>query len=206
LFVQQSREYNASVFAAGGRFDVLVHSSLINNFSTDELCFVFGHELGHVVFGHTWFPVRDIWANIDRISPDVRNLLFRWARSSEVSADRIGLLCCGKLGPAVTALFKTSSGLAGIDVDRVLRSFRKQYQELEEHIRQPVSDSYTWIRSHPMIPIRFKALELASLDIIALRQQPKGFSQKGFRSVDRAIAGILESLDISVAPPQVISG
>ncbi|MFP4390601.1 MAG: M48 family metalloprotease, partial [Desulfococcaceae bacterium] len=60
LFVCQNPVYNASVFAQGETFDLLVHSSLINEFSSEELRFVFGHELGHVVFQHSAFPVREL--------------------------------------------------------------------------------------------------------------------------------------------------
>lgn len=104
------------------------------------------------------------------------------------------MLCCGQLTTAVKALFQTSSGLSGIDVDRILRSFRNQYEALEVHIEK-ASEPQGWVRTHPMIPIRFKALELAALDIVALRQQSKAFSWKGFRAVDEKIASILKPLD-----------
>ncbi|MCP4112035.1 MAG: M48 family metallopeptidase [Desulfobacteraceae bacterium] len=199
LFVRQSKEYNASVFALGRKFDVLINSALLNDFAIDELRFVLGHELGHVVFKHSQFPVHDILTDKDGVSAEMANLLFRWSRASEVSADRVGLLCTGKLVSAVTALFRTSSGLSNIDENRVLRSFRRQYDDLEKHIRE-IDDSHSWIRTHPMMPIRFKAMELAALDVVSLRQQSKGFSWKGFRAIDRQIAFILDALDADAAP------
>jgi len=207
LFVQQSKEYNASVFAHGRKFDLLIHSELLKDFTLGELRFVLGHELGHVLFNHSRFPVRDIVSLIEEtkpsfVSPETRNLLFRWSRAAELSADRIGLLCCGQLTTAVKALFQTSSGLSGIGVDRVLRSFRNQYEALEVHIKK-VNDGKGWMHTHPMIPIRFKALELAALDIVALRQQSKTFSWKGFRAIDQKIASILNTLDNSLAPTQM---
>jgi len=111
----------------------------------------------------------------------------------------VGMLCCGQLGAASTALFRTVSGLANIDLDRVLRSFRRQFEELAAQIhlsgQKPV-----WFRTHPMIPIRFKAMELSALDIIALRQSG-GFSEKGFRRVDAQIAALMEALDACPTPP-----
>jgi Zn-dependent protease with chaperone function len=196
LFVQQGMEYNASVFAYQNKFDVLINSSLLKDFTPDEWRFVFGHELGHVIFGHSRFSVREILANMPDVSADTADMLFRWSRAAEVSADRIGLLCCGRLTDAVMALFRTASGLSGIDADRVLASFRGQYESLETQLREAGTDGFAWIRTHPMMPIRFKALELAALDIVALRQNYRGFSWKGFRAIDDQIARILESLDL----------
>ncbi|QTA80539.1 Peptidase, M48 family [Desulfonema limicola] len=194
LFVQQSSFYNASVFAHDKKFDILIHSALLNDFTPDELRFVFGHELGHVIFKHYLFPVRDIIAQVKNHDPEAASLLFRWSRASEISADRVGMLCCSQLGAAATALFRTSSGLSNIDVNKVLQSFRCQYLDLENQLLF-VNNTDAWVRTHPMIPIRFKALELAALDIIALSRKTGGFSTKGFRKIDEQIALILEKID-----------
>jgi Zn-dependent protease with chaperone function len=194
LFVCQSAAYNAGVFARGESFDLLIHSALVNEFSAEELRFVFGHELGHVVFRHSAFPVRELAEALGGREPAAAALLFRWSRAAEISADRVGMLCCGKLGPASTALFRTASGLAGIDVDRVLRSLRSQFEALEVALAKSLGP-LSGIRSHPMIPVRFKAIELAALDIIAFGRRTGGFSDRGFRQVDRQIAAILRRLE-----------
>jgi hypothetical protein len=191
LFVRQSKEYNANVSAHGKKFDLLIHSALLKDFEPDQLRFVFGHELGHVIFEHSCFPVYEILSDPKGISPDTANMLFRWTRASEISADRVGLMCCGKLGAGVTALFQTASGLSGIDEDLMIRSLQRQYEELEKRVRE-VHDDFSWICTHPMIPIRFKALELAALDILALRQ---GGGRKGFQKVDQQIGDILDAID-----------
>ena len=194
LFVMQSSEYNASVLAHDKTFDVVVHSSLLRDFSLPQLKFVFGHELGHVVFGHSKFNIGEILGNPDGVPGALASLLFKWSRAAEVSADRVGLMCCGQLTDAVSALFLTASGINGIDDDKVLRSLRGQYDELEKHINEE-GGGHGWIRTHPMIPIRFKACELAALDLTALRQKHSGFSWSGFRGIDRKIMGVLETLD-----------
>jgi Zn-dependent protease with chaperone function len=122
------------------------------------------------------------------------NLLLRYARATEISADRVGLLCCGHLTPAVSALFKISSGLTGVEPDRMLRSLRDQFNDLEQQL-QSARTAAGWIRTHPMIPVRFKAMELAALDIIALHRKNPVFSDRGFRRIDQQIAAILEALD-----------
>jgi len=199
LFVQQSSDYNANVFADGKRFDVVVYSGLLGDFTLNELRFVLGHELGHVLFGHSTLSVYEVLENTRGLEPADAHLLFRWSRASEISADRIGLLCAGELTVAVTALFKTSSGLKGIDGNSVLQSFRRQYDQLQEHIESE-GGPHGWARTHPMAAIRFKALELAALDIVALRQGSPGFSWHGFRALDREIATTLEYLDVPAGP------
>ncbi len=199
LFVQQSKEYNASIFAHNQKFDLLIHSALLKDFTSNELRFVFGHELGHVLLGHSRISVRELLSSAEElrpglISPETKDMMYRWSRATELSADRVGLLCCGQLETAVTALFKTLSGLSGINIDRILSSFRAQYDILEKYMEK-LSDAQSWIGTHPMIPIRFKALELAALDIIALRRQPDVFSSKGFRRIDQKISSILSTLD-----------
>ena len=199
LFVRQSKEYNANIFSHNKKFDLLIHSALLEDFTPNELSFVLGHELGHVLLGHSQVSMLDLLKLIEDlkpglISPETKDLMYRWARAAELSADRVGLLCCGKLEPAAKALFRTLSGLSGISIDRILNSFHTQYDFLEAHMEKH-SDGQSWIGTHPMIPIRFKALELAALDIILLRKQPDAFSQKGFRKVDQKISSILLTLD-----------
>ena len=62
LFVQQSKEYNASIFAHNQKFDMLIHSALLEDFTSNELRFVFGHELGHVLLGHSRISDPDLSA------------------------------------------------------------------------------------------------------------------------------------------------
>lgn len=199
LYVQQNLHYNANVFGDGNRFDVVVNSGLLEDFSNAELRFVLGHELGHVLFEHSSLPVQEMLADSDNLQAEEALLLLRWSRASEISADRIGLLCAGSLTTAVTALFKTTSGLKGIDSDAILRSFRKQYDELQAH-QQERGGMYEWARTHPMMAVRFKALEMAALDVVALRNNATGFSWSSFRSLDSQIAQTINSLESPSAP------
>ncbi len=199
LYVQQSHDYNANVFSDGHRFDVVVNSGLLEDFSADELKFVLGHELGHVLYEHSRLPVSEMLADSDNLQAEEAVLLLRWSRASEISADRIGLLCAGHLTVAVTALFKTMSGLKGMESDAILRSFRKQYDELQTHQRERGGVS-GWARTHPLMAVRFKALEMSALDIVALRSKATAFSWNSFRALDRQIAQTLSSLENPSSP------
>ena len=199
LYVQQCRDYNANVFSDGRRFDVVVNSGMLEDFTHEELKFVLGHELGHVLYEHSSLPVSEIMSQSEDLSAEEAALMMRWSRAAEISADRIGLLCTGGLTTAVTALFKTSSGLKGIDSDAILRSFRAQYDELQAH-QQEKGNRYESLRTHPVMAVRFKALEMAALDVMALRKNAAGFSWKSFRALDRQIAMTLGSLENPTGP------
>ena len=178
----------------GDRVDVGMKSGLLENLSTVELRFVLGHELGHVLYEHSSLPVTEMLVDSGNLQAEEAVLLLGWSRASEISADRIGLLCAGSLTAAVTALFKTASGLKGIDSDTILRSFRKQYDELQAH-QQERGCMFGWARTHPLMTVRFKALEMAALDVVALRNNATGFSWNSFHALDRQIAQTLSSLE-----------
>ncbi|MCF8070692.1 MAG: M48 family metallopeptidase [Desulfobacterales bacterium] len=199
LFVRQSKEYNANIFSHNQKFDLLIHSALLEDFTSNELSFVLGHELGHALLGHSQVSMLELLSLTEElkpglISPETKELMFRWSRTAEFSADRVGLLCCGQLESAAKALFKTLSGLSGISIDRILNSFHTQYDILEAQMEK-CRNEQSWIGTHPMVPVRFKALELAALDIIFFRNQSSVFSQRGFRKVDQKISSILFTLD-----------
>jgi hypothetical protein len=193
LYVQQCADFNASVLGHGKRFDLLVYSGLLDCLTPAELRFVIGHELGHVVFGHSGFSINYIFEHLEVDEEDAA-LLFRWSRSAEISCDRVGLLCCGELGASISALFKIRSGLTDIGHDKILKSFRDQYEALVSHIEK-IGGNMGWVRTHPMIPIRFKAIELAALDIVALKKDIDSFNWNGFRAIDNEIGVLLEKLD-----------
>jgi len=170
LYVQQQSEYNAGVYAIGNRFDIVMASAIVKDFKQEEIAFVIGHELGHVLFEHNKIPVRLILSDCEHISYELASLLFQWSRTTEISADRIGLLCSGNLMSAANTFFKTSSGLSLEREDEIIRSLRTQYDELVK-LSKPPGLSHDWICTHPLVPIRFKSLELICLDILKLRHQ-----------------------------------
>jgi hypothetical protein len=202
LYIHQSGEYNANVLSDGHRFDVLVNSGLVKDFCDEEICFVLGHELGHVIYQHDDIPVSAIVKSSNSLSEDAERVLYKWSRSAEISADRVGLLCAGSLESAVSALFKTSSGLTTIDSRIVINSYREQYKELKDHIER-VGGFHEEERTHPMTSIRFKALEMASLDMVALRADLKNFSWDSFRKLDGEIANVIDGLEGKTVNPLV---
>jgi Zn-dependent protease with chaperone function len=100
LFVSQTPIVNAGAYGMEHPFIVL-NSGAVRLLNDDELVYLLGHELGHVLSGHVLyrtmtvlllqlatlgFPVVGIAARIVLIA------LLEWNRKAELSADRAGLL------------------------------------------------------------------------------------------------------------------
>ncbi|KJU85583.1 peptidase M48 family protein, partial [Candidatus Magnetobacterium bavaricum] len=189
LYVQQSSEYNAFIYSAGDCFDIVVSSSIIKDFDTREIAFVIGHELGHVIFGHNEIPAGWFLSQQTQMPHELMHMISSWSKACEISADRLGLLCCGNLRSAASAFFKLVSGLCLEDSDAVIRCLSAQYDEIKAISQtQWLSDD---LSTHPLIPIRYKSLELVALDVIALRGQRDKAMHRGFDVIDDQITKVL---------------
>ncbi|MBF0337334.1 MAG: M48 family metalloprotease [Nitrospirae bacterium] len=193
LYVQQNSQYNAFIDCSGNCFNIVVSSSIIKDFDTREIAFVIGHELGHVIFGHNKIPAGFFFSGEMQIPHELIHMISSWSKASEISADRLGLLCCGNLRSAASAFFKLVSGLCLEDDEAVIRCLSAQYNEVKAISEaQWLSDD---ISTHPLIPIRYKSLELVALDVIALRGQRDKVMLRGFDDIDAQITKVLIGSD-----------
>ena len=185
-YVFAQPDVHAFVCEADNRYLVALSSAAVNSLSADELEFVIGHELGHVAFAHLDVAVEPI-VELGSVSLDQRKLLHAWQRASEISADRVGLLCCNSIEVAATALFKTISGLSlpGISIDP--EEFAKQWDGLAEEILEQGVRDY-WQLSHPLPPLRMRAL----LSFWSHRDQ---------KTAERHIAHLLAHMDSRTDAP-----
>ena len=117
-FIAPGRTLNAYTFGLGSAPVVVLYAGLLRIMDEDELRFIIGHELGHVSLGHTW--LNSLLGGMSGIpSPFFAAVVlyfsFRWwNRACEYSADRAGLLACGKPDKAASALVKLAGGTAAL--------------------------------------------------------------------------------------------
>ena len=139
LFVAQTPFVNAGAVGVDRPFIVL-HSAAVELMTDDELRFLLGHELGHIVCDHTLY--KTMLALLLRISllrlglPVGSLALFgvvaalgEWDRKSELSCDRAGLLCAQDPWTAYSVFMKLAGGDALGQMD--ITEFVAQAEEYE---------------------------------------------------------------------------
>jgi uncharacterized tellurite resistance protein B-like protein len=125
-----------------------------------ELKSILGHELGHFLFGHNRL---NALLNLNPEDPAItvlppfgESLFLRWRKKAEISCDRAGLLAGGDFRASARALLKATFGLSdrnlNLDVDALLEQINE--------IRSSPQLIDSVFASHPLLPIRLKALEL----------------------------------------------
>lgn len=138
---------------------VNINSALFDLMDEDELRFVIGHELGHLINKDSALK-RLIYFVFppDTQAPITLQYKIRLHdQLAELVADRYGFLACGKLNSCVTAFFKLASGLdlgkMNVSMDALLADNRKR---LDYFLKDKGLSSY----DHPVNPIRVQAIHL----------------------------------------------
>lgn len=180
-------------FSAGVSHTFLgLSSGAINTLSPDELEFVIGHELGHALYEHIDAELGSALAS-GRLGASEKRKALAWKRACEISADRCGLVCCGSLDAAATALFRTLSGLTMPKLRIDPTHFSKQWDHLLDEVIEQGADD-TWENTHPFPPLRMKAMALFwESDTTAL--PPREGPARPLAQIDEEIARLLSTMD-----------
>ncbi len=170
LFVTQNPLVNAMALGTNNPFIVL-NTGVVDLMDPEELRFVVGHELGHVLSGHAVYrtmlynliqlATRIAWMPIGYIG--LRAIIWgleEWYRKSEMSCDRAGLLAGQDIDAARRALMKTAGGsrLAEMNAD----AFHEQAHEYDAV--PDLRDSLLKLlqlqgQTHPFAVVRFAELD-----------------------------------------------
>jgi Zn-dependent protease with chaperone function len=147
---------------------IVLCSGLVSACSPDEIRFVIGHEMGHIVCNHVlWLSVvRELVESLktdgfvkQAIVSGALLAVAEWSKQAEISADRAGLLCVQDLEVCEQALVRLASGLTErvlgrINVDAFLRQSEMETGSIAsamvylEELRQP----------HPFVRDRIRNL------------------------------------------------
>lgn len=125
VFVREDYQVPVLAVGLGEPYSLIVSSNWIDHFTEDELTFMVGRELGHIASGHTRFTSL---LSINGNENAIVSLVFgAWLRKSELTCDRVGLLCCGSLDAATRAIAVASFSHFAREIDH--EAFARQHRE-----------------------------------------------------------------------------
>lgn len=135
LFVSQTPFVNAGAYGMERPF-IILNSGMTSLLDDDELQFVLGHELGHIMSGHvlyttmTMLLVRLAEQGFPMVGLAARAILIgllEWYRKAELSSDRAGVLAIQDPEVGMRTMLKLAGG--GRSTDANLPEFIRQADE-----------------------------------------------------------------------------
>lgn len=135
-----------------------VNSGLIQILTDDELRFVIGHELGHIITRNASIVdlIRFVYPNPGRMPLLIHHRINLWNKLSELTADRFGFLACNNIQASISGFFKIASGLDG---ERFSFDYKAYLQENDRILNLFRTNGAGNTFSHPVNPIRIKAIQ-----------------------------------------------
>lgn len=138
---------------------VNVNSALFDLMTQDELRFVIGHELGHLINKDTALSrlVQFVFPPNSNVPVSLQYKIRLHDQLAELVADRYGYMAINNLDVCVTAFFKLASGL---DLTKMNVSIDALIADNTRRLEYFLKDRGTSRSSHPVNPIRVQALNL----------------------------------------------
>ncbi len=164
FFIANSPTLNAfAIFRAEETHShiIVMNSGLVEKFDDDELKFVIGHEIGHLISENANLLkiINFLFPTENKLPLVFYNKISYWKKLSELTADRFGFIANPKLDKCITNFFKLSSGL---DTNRIAFSPSEYLAEVETLLEKMRAEKLVQYFDHPVNPVRVKALRLFS--------------------------------------------
>jgi Zn-dependent protease with chaperone function len=138
LFITQTPLVNAGAYGMNKPFIVL-NSGAVRLLDDDELTYLLGHELGHVLSGHVLYRTMTVlllqlaqlgFPVVGLAARAVLIALLEWSRKAELSADRAGLLSIQDPEATLRSFMKLAGG--GRPEENNLNEFMLQAEEYRQ--------------------------------------------------------------------------
>lgn len=179
VFIDESSVINACTFGNAEKAFIVINSKLLDTFTDDEVKFVIGHELGHIVAGHCQistlahllFTSSSYYSSVFGLPMKALNVMRhalkfiaisirQWEKAAEITADRFGFLAVNDQRIAFNALVNLKMGMINrkdINVDDYL----KQFEEIGSNWVYKINEIHDqFFATHPNIFRRILVLKL----------------------------------------------
>ena len=173
LYVQQNPAPNAYTFAMRGKKPFMVlHTSLIEILTPEEIQAVMAHELGHlkcehgvyltmaniIVLGANLLP---LWGSV--IAQSLQERMLEWLRCAEFSCDRAALLVAQDPKVVMSVLMKLAGGsptlAPQLNLDAFIDQARAYEQVTTTDLGKMLQAAQTQQLSHPVPVLRAKEID-----------------------------------------------
>ena len=173
LYVQQNPTPNAYTFAMRGKQPFIVlHTSLIEMLTPEEIQAVIAHELGHLKCEHgVYLTMANIivlatnflpgWGTL--IAQSLQDRILQWVRCAEFSCDRAALLATQEPRTIMSVLMKLAGGsptlAPQLNLDAFIEQARAYDTATDKGMGETLRAMQTAQLSHPVPVIRAREIE-----------------------------------------------
>ncbi len=195
FYVTNSSQVNAFSISRLEDNDVHIinfNSELVERLDDEELRFVIGHEIGHLISrnAHITKLIQFIFPDPQRMPLILTHKITLWRKLSELTADRYGFIASPSLEKSASGFFKLSSGLDSKRINFDFRAYLEENDKILEFFRK---ESSTNLLSHPINPIRIKAVQLFS-DSATYRSVSESRPVETDEKLDKEVNDLIEIL------------
>jgi Zn-dependent protease with chaperone function len=169
LFLSQNPLVNAGAVGMKDPFIVL-NSGIVLLMSDDQLRYVLGHEVGHILSEHVLYKTMlKLMVRLSRVAftnvisglayTAITAALMEWDRKSELSSDRAGLLAVQDPDVVRSALLRSAGGVGeGASID-AFQDQARRYEEDGDTLDNIAKAMALLGRSHPFPVERLKEID-----------------------------------------------
>lgn len=138
---------------------IVINSGLLERFEDDELRFVIGHEIGHLISKNAQLQkiIQFVFPEFERAPIVFQNKIMLWDKLAELTADRYGFIAAPKLNNCINTFIKLSSGLS---TNRISFDAMVYLEEMNKVLDYFKENPYAVASTHPINPVRIKCLQL----------------------------------------------
>jgi Zn-dependent protease with chaperone function len=196
VFVVNSPVFNAGTLGTNDDSFILVHSSLVESYSDDELAAVIGHECGHIHNSHVAYLTALHYLTymagmfVPWILQPALVALRTWSRRAEITCDRAGMLVVGDARVAERAITKLAVGSRKLHEEFNVDAFLEQHEEASHGIGRLMEVFAT----HPWLPKRVLAMRVFAESRLFRSAAGLGDAGLPMSEVDSRVAALLKGV------------
>jgi Zn-dependent protease with chaperone function len=197
VFLVNSPVFNAGTLGTNEDSFIVVHSSLVDQYTDEELLTVIGHECGHIHNSHVAYLTALHYLTymagmfLPWIMQPALVALRGWSRRAEVTCDRAGMLVAKNQAASERAITKLAVGSRKLYEEFNLDAFLEQHEEGSQGIGKYMEVFAT----HPWLPKRVLAMRMFGESDLYRKAIGNGATETpglSMSEVDARVAGLLK--------------